>query len=298
MDLEQILGRQRLIENPWKDYAKVFIRTISKKNVITADKYYSKLNIKKKTTNQLLDTFKDAKYENKKALAEKYQRDAKVSHYRYDYVSINVIMDWETKEVKDLIPEFNELMMISDMRAFEVQQEDYADRFTVFSAIIENGSLEHTVTEKACELAEKFLEMGDTTEKLKMLVDLENVEGITEKDISSFLELIPPKFKEYYVIMGPKFIYAFSCKEADIKREWAKLKSNEGVKDDVSSEIYKMFEVGKRYVKADIKETLKELYQKHGYQKTAKASDLEEYFELKKIYTSDKKNGFEILGKR
>ena len=140
--------------------------------------------------------------------------------------------------------------------------------------------------------------MGDTTEKLKMLVDLENIEGITEKDISSFLELIPPKFKEYYVIMGPKFIYAFSCKEADIKREWAKLKSNEGVKDNVSSEIYKIFEVGKRYVKADIKETLKGLYKRLGYQKTAKASDLEEYFEVKGILTSDKKHGFEILGKR
>ena len=35
MDLEQILGRQRLIENPWKDYAKVFIRTLSKKNIET-----------------------------------------------------------------------------------------------------------------------------------------------------------------------------------------------------------------------------------------------------------------------
>jgi hypothetical protein len=94
---------------------------------------------------------------------------------------------------------------------------------------------------------------------------------------------IPPKFKEYYVIMGPKFIYAFSCKEADIKREWSKLKSNEGVKNQVDVEIYKIFEVGKRYTKADIKETLKGLYNKLGYQKTAKASDLEQYFKVKGI---------------
>jgi hypothetical protein len=34
------------------------------------------------------------------------------------------------------------------------------------------------------------------------------------------------------------------------------------------------------------------------YQKTAKASDLQEYFEVKGILTSDKKNGFELLGKK
>jgi hypothetical protein len=63
-------------------------------------------------------------------------------------------------------------------------------------------------------------------------------------------------------------------------------------------EIYTIFEIGKRYTKADIKQTLKELYTKYNYQKTAKASDLEDYFKVKSILTPDKKNGFEILGKK
>ena len=66
----------------------------------------------------------------------------------------------------------------------------------------------------------------------------------------------------------------------------------------IKEEIYRLFKVGNRYVKADIKSTLKMLYDRLGYQKTAKASDLEEYFELKKIYTPDKKNGFELLSKK
>ena len=66
----------------------------------------------------------------------------------------------------------------------------------------------------------------------------------------------------------------------------------------MKEEMYRLFRVGNRYTKADIKTTLKNLYERIGYQKTAKATDLEEYFDLKKIYTSDKKNGFELLGKK
>lgn len=131
-----------------------------------------------------------------------------------------------------------------------------------------------------------------------MLVGLEDLEGITEHDISSFLELIQPKYKEYYTVMGPKFIKQFSCKEAEIKREWAKLKSNDGLKDKIDSEVYKIFEIGKRYTKVDIKDKLNKLYSKFDYEKKAKSTDLETYYVLKPILTSDKKAGFEILSKR
>jgi hypothetical protein len=64
-------------------------------------------------------------------------------------------------------------------------------------------------------------------------------------------------------------------------------------------DIMDYFKLGQRYTNPDIKAKLKELYQKHGYDKTAKASDLEEYFWLKKVYISSiKKNGFEIGNKK
>jgi hypothetical protein len=224
-------------------------------------------------------------------------------YYKVNYHLVELIISKAFPNLTELLDIQNKRDELSKtLRDYsEENQINYVcDTYKIIKEEVEKYLLSKQiiVSEKVTKLVKEFLNLGDNSKKLKMLVDLENIEGITEKDISSFLELIPPKFKEYYVIMGPKFIYAFSCKEADIKREWAKLKSNEGVKDNVSSEIYKMFEVGKRYVKADIKETLKGLYKKLGYQKTAKASDLEEYFEVKGILTSDKKNGFEILGKR
>jgi len=294
MDLEQILGRQRLIENPWKNAATMFVRCTDKKHIKDKEVFDNRLEEKIKTSESLLRTFNGAKPEDKFNLAWKYLIDTKVSHYRNDYVAVTEIRNWSTGQIVKLEPVFNNLMLVSEMRAFEVQQIDYKDRFTVFSAVDQEGI--EGATQKACEMAIEFNNIGDTSKKLRMLVDLKNIEGVTEKDISSFLELIPPKFKEYYTIIGPDFIKQFSCNEAEIKKEWIKRRSNKTI--DIASEIYKIFVIGQRYVKSDIKETLKELYERLGYKKTAKASDLQEYFEVKKIYTSDKKNGFELLKKK
>ena len=56
--------------------------------------------------------------------------------------------------------------------------------------------------------------------------------------------------------------------------------------------------MGKRYLKSEIKEKLKEIYSSLSYTKTPKANDLENYFDVKEctILKDGKKSaGFEIL---
>ena len=209
-------------------------------------------------------------------------------------------MDWETKEVKDLIPEFNELMMISDMRAFEVQQVDYADRFTVFSAVNQSGIEGATI--KSCELVEEFNHYGNTNSRLKFLVEVSENKSLTKSDIAAFLEMIPPKYKDYYEIVGPDRIKASGCRESDIKKELMKNKTHGEADDKVFSRMGDMFKIGKKYSNQDIKEKLKVLYQELNYKKTAKATDLEILYVMKAIKLQDSTgkwvNGLEILGKR
>lgn len=77
-------------------------------------------------------------------------------------------------------------------------------------------------------------------------------------------------------------------------------------KIDLSSIIYSMFKVGSRYKNTVIKSMLNDLYKKHGIKKTAKASDLKEYFEMKpdKIAEKDENgnmvriNGQKIIKKK
>ena len=299
MDLEQILGRQRLLTNPWEDYAKVFIRTLSDKNIETEKEYTIRLNTKKKTTRNLLDLYSEADPEKRKDLAKNYLKVAKTYHYKDDYVSVTIIKDWTTGKVMDLIPEFNNLMMISDMRAFEVQQIDYKDRFTVFSAV-DNSGIEGA-TPKSQELMEKFNHFGDTTSKLKMLVEISGDETLTKRDINSFLEMIPPKYKDYYTIVGPDIIRACGCFECEVKKRWRKEVKGDDYNEQVISRMGDLFRIGCKYSKSGIKESLKELYQELNYKKTAKATDLEIIYIMKAIKVQEDGkwvNGFEILGKR
>ena len=301
MDLEQILGRQRLLINPWKDYAKVFIRTLSKKNTKTEGEFKKRLNTKIKKTENLLASYTEVDPSRRKDLADTYLTVAKMCHYRDNYVSVRVEKDWETKKIISMTPEFNELMMISDMRAFEVQQVDYKDRFTVFSAVNQSGIEGATI--KSCELVEEFNHYGDTTSKLKMLVRISEDETLTDSDIRAFLEMIPPKYKDYYLIVGPKIIKACSCFECEVKKRWRKEISGEDRNNEqVFSRMGDMFKIGKRYANKEIKEKLKVLYKELEYNQTAKATDLDLIFVSKAVKFQDSSgkwvHGVEILGKR
>lgn len=301
MDLEQILGRQRLKENPWKDYAKVFVRTLSEKNVITPEEYNIWLNTKKKTTNQMLETFDDTKEKNKDTLAKNYLKIVKVYHYRDDYVSVSTEKDWSTGKIISWTPEFNNLMMISDMRAFEIQQIDYKDRFTVFNAI-DQTSIEGA-SAKSREMLEEFNRTGNTSKRLRFLVEISENDTITPEDISSFLEMIPGKYKDYYTIVGPKIIKACGCIECEIKKRWRKEVTGDKVDERVITRMGDLFKVGEKYSNHDVKKMLKNLYQELDYNKTAKTTDLDLIFIVRKeikIKDSDGKwvNGLEIIGKR
>ena len=82
---------------------------------------------------------------------------------------------------------------------------------------------------------------------------------------------------------------------------------HELVKENTNSEnrkaagekILNYFKPDNKYLKSDIKETLRKIYESVGYNKTPKASDLEEYFEIKEckitISTGKQDNGFKIL---
>jgi hypothetical protein len=292
LDLEQILGRQRREDNMWKNCATMFVKTTRIGLKTTWKEFKARLDEKEKRTNNLLSSYVGTRNEAKHDLAEAYLKLAAVFHYKDNYVAVN------RHAGKDLVPVFNKLMQVSEYRAFEVQQTDYADRFTVISTV-QGKDFVGNITKDIKGLAEKFIGIKNTESRLKFIVTLENEElGLTQDEIDLFFSYIPNNYRDYYDFLGVEGIRAHRYNEAEIKREITKLSGNSQKEDQVSEEIYRLFKVGSRYVKADIKATLKNLYERLGYQKTAKASDLQEYFEVKGILTSDKKNGFELLSKK
>ena len=129
IDLPQILGRQRLEENPWKNRAELYYKTLDNKKVMTQEDFNVIREQKIKKTENLLLSYKLTTKEAKHDLAENFQKVAKTFNYKDDYVAVN------THGGNDLRPVFNNLVMINDMRSYEIQQIDYKDRFRVFNAL-------------------------------------------------------------------------------------------------------------------------------------------------------------------
>ena len=78
---------------------------------------------------------------------------------------------------------------------------------------------------------------------------------------------------------------------------------NQDLKSDLSEELNKVFTIGLKISKANAKEALRSIYERLGYSKTPKATDLEGYFELRPCQIKNQEtgkidNGFEIIKRR
>ena len=74
-------------------------------------------------------------------------------------------------------------------------------------------------------------------------------------------------------------------------------------KEDLAERIYSEFQVGDRISKAEIKEKLSLIYEELEFKKKAKATDLEEWFEVRKTKVLDpltgiKEHGFRLLKRK
>ena len=289
LDLPQILGRQRLIENPWKNRADLYYKTINEGNKITKQESDEIIEKKKKKTENLLTAYNSTPEEARHDLAETFQRDAKTSNYKYNYVAVN------EHAGKDLKPVFNNLMMVSDMRCYEIQQIDYADRFRVFNNLSEHIGDDFEFF--GMMLNEIENEITTFTERMKFIYSLQ-----CSSDFIKLLldNLADPSFAKYYYTIPKDRASTLNYQRGNLEKEYKSIKSYSINIDSIVGEIKTRFIIGERYSKSEIKEILRLIYESNGYNKTPKANDLEQYFELKSCQITNKITGkrdmaFEIL---
>lgn len=180
-----------------------------------------------------------------------------------------------------------------------VQEMLESDETDLFSYVKENYGIElEDFTDEEKKAVSEFLSqlstIKDRREKFKYLC------GQSEHPkFSALLDCVPYKrFKEYVVRLGIDKCKAMCYKFGDMDR---KLNITDFDKDKLRPFIYNIFEVGKSYSKANIKTTLADLYKRIDYRATAKASDLNEIFELKDclLLDDDKRvHGFKILSRK
>ena len=276
LDLPQIMGRQRCLDNPWKNQAEFYYKTLKEGNIITKEDFDKYRKEKMENTNDLLLAYNDTSTNKAKfTLAKKYESDAKHSNYKSDYVAVN------KHSGNTLIPCINHLVLVSEERAFDIQQIDYKDRFSVFSTIVSNGLIDESTKNNIQKFLNDFEKLpNDFRVKMRLLCEAE----LTKDELLSILDQIPLRYKDFYRTLGPERCKANGYRLDRIMKEFDnKYKTNFA---NLKSKILSEFKVGEKYLMSDIKEKLGVIYSSFSYAKTPKATDLGDYFEIKKCKVS------------
>ena len=295
LDLPQILGRQRLNINPWKNRATLFYTVTRKSKQLTKEFFDAKVKEKQDLTGTLIYAANKLLEDPiaREAVLTKYEIAAKSTHYSSDYLAIDHGPEGE------LIPVLNNLVMVAEMRAFDIQQVDYKDRFSVFNSLMVDSQI--STDSKLDDFLAEFDSRIRFTDKLEYLCNLAIAEGMD--NIMPLLNHIPLSFRNYIIILGPERCRALEYRNQYLDSEIKRILNNQDI--DLSKEIYKSFEVGKKYSLSEIKTFLSDLYSRVGYVSTAKATDLEKYFDLRPTQLTldidgvkKKVGAFEILSRK
>ena len=294
LDLPQILGRQRLDCNPWKNRAELYVKFLSIGNKKTKEDFDKYINNKIKKTNELLNIYSGVSESSAKhTLVETYQYVAKSRVYSENYVAVN------THKGRDLFPVFNNLVMISEKRAFDIQQTDYADRFKVLSKVIIGGYEIDPITDFVNKFISYFKELPYFTDRMRYLCD----NNFSDKKILNLvLSQIPIDYSTFYNTLGPERIKALGYQKSKLEKDLQDILNINSNFSDIQNKVLVEFRVGQKIPLAEIKQKLKDIYCEFNYNKTAKATDLIDFFEvseclLTRVIDGEKKRvkGYELL---
>lgn len=269
-DLPQILGRQRLFENPWKNNATFYYRPTCDYRKVSQEEFNKEIERKRKATSDLLLSYNSTPNEAKLTLAKTYQKNTKSYNYKDDYIAVN------EHQGGTLIPVLNNLVLVNEIRAFRIQQIDYKDRFTVFSSVHSTLDTNDWINQEVSGFLNEYQELKTYYDKIKLLCEY----GLSEQSIKIVLDQLGgDEIASHYIALGPERLKKLYYNKTNIKKELGIITFN---KDLLINVILSKFSVGDRIGQAKIKEDLRSLYNSVGYTAIPKATDLEEFFNIKR----------------
>lgn len=170
-------------------------------------------------------------------------------------------------------------------------EEDEFEKYYVYFKCNTNDNFLDSLEGSDLELftfLEKFYNMNAFIDRMKYLCHQNTHQNTPLKE--EILKVIPEKYKDYYNIIGEEKIISLGYQKSKLKRELESLTTLSRNKDSETG-IFSDFKVGDRLTLKEIKEKLRDIYEKEGIYKTPKATDLNSLFTLKRV-------NFKISGKR
>lgn len=295
LDLPQILGRQRLASNPWRNKVTVYVNPLFKNNEVPREEFNRILKEKKDYTNSILMACENINSEEqKKNFTKVMKKLCEYSKYKYCYVSADKqISPNDTKSV-DFELKFNNLVFLSEMRAFEIQQSDYKNMFYVKNALntaFKSGLQFSEVERISEEILGQVNKLPRFYETMKYVC--ERLVKESPEVCERVLDQVPRYVRTFYLTVGPERCKALGYNYGRIYNEFNNMILVDQAK--VDDMILASFKVGEAYDGKDIKKILLGIYNKANLKKTPKINDLEDIFLVQRT-TITKDDGSRVQG--
>ena len=266
VDLQQIIGRQRLEKNPFRNSATLYYNTREAK--VTKEALEKSIKEKNDRTNRQIENYEAVP--NKNEQLEIMENTIRQQGHKDHYCCIVKDKDNNIRIGK------NEILEIAERRAWEVSDRIYRSDFSMYRALSSGVNVIRATDSDNPEIQKLFSEWnkdGQFSRKAKMYCELHD----TLPDLLEGCTFIEKKFKTYYDALGKEGFKALHWREDYIRQAIEPAPFDKLPKDKIAEELIKVLRVGKDYTKAEVKELLQNIYSKLDIPGNPSASDISDY---------------------
>ena len=281
LDLPQIAGRQRLESNVFKNRCTVYVKTYKNKIQSWVE----------------FDSDKEMKWRECKRFCNEMN---KVSQDSLKGITINA--DEYPFAIKYQDPLTGQLMiknsvnaLISMEHAWELRNLVYKDRKSV-QCLVNQGNLHiensHDIPLDVFDFNSDFLQVNDTAVRMRMFCEYFDAHPGFQQYMGRMFD-VSAEYINYYRCLGTERLAKHQFILSRIEPEYNAVCSREFL----ATAVYSCFGNGGDFTKPNIKAVLRDIYKALNISIAAKATDLEDFYDMKEIKMSvdgQRVNGFRL----
>lgn len=280
VDIQQIIGRQRLDSNPFKNMATLYFNT--KASDMTEEAFNESIRLKNEKTNRQIENFNSAPH--KEDFIEGLN---KKPNHKENYCCIS------KDEKGNQVIEKNTLIELAERRAWEISNKIFNNDFSMFTALSVNMNVTKDTDSDDSEVKVMFQKWNE----MKSFKDRAFFYCEACKDIPEVLDkcsFIPTKYKEYHEALGEEGMKELGWREDYIKNAIAPIPFEQRPNDKIMERLRAKLEIGKFYTKTEIKELLCNIFKELELKGKPSASDISFYIDCEE--KSKRMDGKKVVG--
>ena len=285
-DLIQIIGRQRMAENPFRNSATLFYTT--KECNITKEELVKRIEEKTRKTERKMVNFRNAPYQDE--MIRDFSNTIRLEKYKDDYCAI--VKDPKTGKY-DVVE--HEIVRASEIRGWQIIHDIYNSDFSLYGAIKQNCDVKMTVNTtdpQVSKFFDEWIKDNSFSRKMKLFCS-------TDKSIIEKTSFIGSKYYKYYDALGEEGLAALSWREDYIKSSIENIPFDPVSKSSIDSKIQSQLKEGDIKSRREVKKMMQDIYDSLNMKRKATSEDLSEYVTLKPkniaSNASKRDKGFEVV---